>query len=235
MTKLLTPPVTELALAPGSSLDEMVCHFLAEADMQAGLFNYLSANRAIKSAYKGLHSESQLLQTCLRENTKQGLKANQEVVSLAAPLAFGRSTQVFDLSLKQFQFGRSLHSAYRISFFYVEDGKVVLYFLQPRKHRRLTLDQFGMIATIHKRYLLDTEFYGQAADVEYVDVSAPNDKASRKLKRHRLSDLELWPEERLADRLTMIAKALEIVNESGMLAPRRRQQRPPAQDLPLFD
>jgi len=235
MTKLPTPSVPELALATGSSIDEIASYFRSYYEKKIPPFNYVSSTKIIKSAYRGLHNESQLLAGCLGEKTKQGLKSNQDVVRLAAPLAFGRATHVVDLSRKQFQFGRELRSGYRIPFFFVENGKIILYFLQPRKRVNFSVDQLSMIATIHKRYLLDSEFYGQSTDIEYIDVSATGDDDERTVKCYRLSDLELWPEKRLADRLTMIAKALEALNESGVLAQLRRRQRPPVPELPLFD
>ncbi len=91
-----------------------------------------------------------------------------------------------------------------------------------------------MVATIHKQYLLDTEFFGQPADVEYVDVSAGPPNNQRMLRQYTLSSLNLWSEKRLADRLTLIAEALDYVRSREIVRPRRRVSPRPDPDMPLF-
>ena len=125
---------------------------------------------------------------CDRERTAQGKKSNKEIVELAAPLSFGRQTRVFDLPRRQFAFGRDFHSPYRIPFFFVEDRVVKLYFLQPRKTCGLNFDELGMVAAIYKNYLLDTEFFGQAADVEFIDLSAVTGTTVRAVRNYALND-----------------------------------------------
>ncbi len=235
MTNLPIPPVPDLARARGGTRDELISFFIAYYSTDGAHFNYLAGTRSVKAAYKGLHNLEQLLAGCVQEKTKQGLKSNSDVVRLAAPLSFGRRTQVFDLPRRQFAFGRDLLSGYRIPFFFVENRVLKLYFLQPRKEFYLTYDQLCMVATIHKRFLLDTEFYGQKTDIEYVDVSADPVTKVREVRQYSLESLELWSEKRLADRLTLITEALEFVRENGLMLPKRRAARPKAPDMPLFD
>lgn len=229
------PPLTELAAAHGETKDELISFFLAYYDRPSASFNYLTSTRLVKQAYRGFRDISQLVESCGCEKTKQGLKSNQDIVRLGAPVAFDRTMQVFDLPRRQFAFGRDLRTGFRVPFFFVENGIVKLYFLQPRKGLSLSPDQMAMIAKIHKRFLLDTEFFGQQTDLEYVDLSADGGTGERAVTRYSMRSLELWSEKRLSDRLTMIAEALDYVRNSGLIKPRRRIVRPPAKDLPLFD
>jgi hypothetical protein len=92
-----------------------------------------------------------------------------------------------------------------------------------------------MVATIHKKYLLDTEFFGQNTDIEYVDVSANPATNEREVHRYSLSDFELWPQNQLADRLTLIAEALDYIRTNDLVRRPKRSARPASLDMPLFD
>jgi hypothetical protein len=235
MTQLPIPAVPDLARARGETRDELISWFLGYYDTDGAPFNYLSGTRAIKYGYKGVHTLDQLVAACAKEKTAQGQKSNSEIVQLAAPISFGRATQVFDLPRRQFHFGRDINAGYRIPFFFVENGTVKLYYLQPRKSCNLTYDQLCMVATIHKKYLLDTEFFGQLTDVEYVDVSADPTTKLRGVRQYSLPALTRWSDKRLADRLTLIAEALEYVRSNDIVRPRRRINRRPDAGMPLYD
>lgn len=155
-----TPPVPDLARAKGNSVDELVDWFIEFLNRRGAPFNYRTANRAVRAGYRGVHKLHLLTAAAHAEKTAVGRSANAEVIEHAAPLAFGRATQVFDLSPRRFTFGQNRSAGYRIPFLFVEDGVVKVYFLQSRKSAGLDFDEFSMLATIVKRYLLDTEFYG---------------------------------------------------------------------------
>jgi len=57
----------------------------------------------------------------------------------------------------------------------------------------------------------------------------------RVVNSYSLGELELWSEERLQDRLTMVAESLDRVWNSGLIKVRDRRGRRPDPDMPLFD
>lgn len=234
MRRLPSPPVPDLARMQAETSSEARAWMKDYYEGQGCPWNYRSGTKAIKVAYKGIHRLDLLAAAAAQEKNKQSKKSNGEIIGLAAPLAFGRKTQVFDLPPRRFPFGRDRYAAYRIPFFFVEDGIVKLYFLQPRKDNGPSFDELGMIGAIHQKYLLQTEFYGLPADVEYVDLTADPDTGFRKLNSYKLSDLQLWPEKRVTDRLTLAAEAIEFLEREGTVKSRRRS-RSAEPEMPLFD
>src|SRR5262245_54628234 len=118
--KLVTPPVPDLACVPGQTIDEIVEWLTHYYEDPGCPWNYRTGTKAIKTGYRGLHRLDLLAAASGNEKIKQGRVSNAEIIRLAAPIAFGRSTQVFDLPAKQFAFGRTRRAAYRIPFFFVE-------------------------------------------------------------------------------------------------------------------
>ena len=234
MIHLPAPSLPDLARASGQTLEEMVEWLKAYYSDQGGFFNYLSGTRSVKQSYRGFHNLPQLIAGTQADRTAQSRKSNAEIVTMAAPLAFGRKTQVFDLPKRQFHFGRDLSTGYRVPFFFVENGIIHLYFLQPRKSFNLTHAELSMVATVHKKYLLDNEFYGESADIEYVDLSEDEETKVRQLNRFKLDDLELWSDKKLADKLTLVAEALDFIKKHELVKLKKRVKRSTADDMPSF-
>lgn len=232
--KLRPPPIVEIVRTDVSSEDAAINSLKLFYEPDGGHFNYLTAFKSSIAAYKGLHELRPLLASCAADKNRLARLPNRAVL-LAAPVAFGRVTQVFDLTDRRFPFGRDRYATYRVPFFFVENGIVKVYFLQPRKSPYLGYDDVCGLGTILKRYLLDQEFYGHAADVEIVNVGSEEEKGPRLLRVYTLADLELWTEERLSKHLRMVSRALDRIEEENLVDPTKRIRPLRDPDLPLFD
>lgn len=231
--RLPTPSVPILARAKGETLEETTDWFIEYFNKKGPGWNYIRGTRIIKHAYRGFHNILGLTAACEAEKNKSGRSANRDLVQNVAPLAFGRDIQVFDLPVRRFSFGHR-QAGFRIPFFFVEQQVIKLYYLQPTKSLRLSYDELCMIATIYKKYLLDTEFYGQETDIEFIEASAPDGKSPRDVRSFKLSEFELWDDKRLTERLTIISQALDQAEMSSRVQPRRRTAPQPVADMPLF-
>jgi len=67
---------------------------VAWGDSEPVPWNYLCGTKIVRKSYSGLHNLRLLLAGCETEKIDQGRRSNAEVVTLAAPRAFGRQMQV---------------------------------------------------------------------------------------------------------------------------------------------
>lgn len=232
--KLPTPSVPDLARIEGSTVEEVSKFLINYYNTSGGVFNYVRSIKAIRQSYRGFHNLSQLISSCDSEKTGIGRKENKEVVRYASPLAFDRTLQVFDLPARKFAFGLR-QAGFRIPFFFVENGIIKLYFIQPRKRAPLDPSQVGMIATIYKKYLLDTEFFGEKVDFEFVEASVPQGAEERSAYKISMAEINLWSDGALSDRLTLISQALDAIEKGEKVQPKKRQNKSQSIDMPLFD
>ncbi|GLS29486.1 hypothetical protein SAMN04488498_11280 [Mesorhizobium albiziae] len=227
------PSVPEIVRVDTSSLNSAVAHLISALEPTGGNFNYLDGTKRVRSAHKGLHDLKALMSASPSRAKMVGHAHNMDVVRLAAPNAFGRKTSVFNLPPRKLPYGGDRLASYRLPFFFVEEGSVKGYFLQPRKNTHFTTEQYGLMATVVKRNLLDTEFYGERVEFEVVDVSRKVNDNERSLSVYTLSELQLWSEADVAQHFRVVAAALNIIEDEQLVKKVRRPLRD--KELPLFD
>ncbi|MDX8441877.1 hypothetical protein [Mesorhizobium australafricanum] len=228
-----SPSLPEIVRVDTSSINSSVAHLISLLEPSGGNFNYLDGTKRTRKAYKGLHDLNKLLSATPSKASSVGHQQNMDVVRLAASHAFGRQTAVFDLPARKLSYGDDRFASYRIPFFFVEARMVKVYFLQPRKNTHFTLDQYGLMASVIKKNLLDTEFYGEYCEIEFADVSKKVGDNERTLQVYHLSDLPAWSESDVAEHFRVVTAALKIVEDENLVKEVRRPLRD--RELPLFD
>ena len=232
MRTSLNPALPVIVRANCSNIDDTIAFFVSELTPGGGGFNYLDATKAVKAAYKGLHSICALTAGPRFVNGSVGSRANLEVASMVCPLAFNRKTSLISLSPRTFQYGAGRSAAYRLPFVFTEGRSVKAYFLQPRKRVVYTRQQVSLYASIVKKYLLDAEFYGETVDIEFVEAASRSDGAERSVISYSMSDLDIWDDRKIAEHLAIVQEALSFIEDRKLVEKPRRPLKDP--DLPLF-
>lgn len=95
MATFPVPAVSDLARVPGTTVEEARAWLWDEFYNKETIpWSYRTGIKLVKLAYRGLHNLAQLKASCDYEKIAQSKRSNAEIVELAAPLAFGRQTQV---------------------------------------------------------------------------------------------------------------------------------------------
>ncbi|MEM9279420.1 MAG: hypothetical protein AAGA76_12665, partial [Pseudomonadota bacterium] len=209
-----SPNVIEIIRTDTSTVESAIAHLIEALKSSGVTWNYLDGTKRIKSAYKGLHSINTLTAISESKLKRPGQVHNIELVKLVAPLAFGRKTQVFDLSPRHFQYADNRSAAYRLPFFFSEDGVVKAFGLQFRKNGRLSNEQIAGYASIVKRFLLETEFYDMPADIEFIDCGVPAGSEDRVATKYSLIDLDLWTDEKIQSHMEVVVEALRFIEDN---------------------
>lgn len=232
MRVLLSPSVPEISRVSSESLDEAIAQLVGILTPTGGGFNYLDATKCAKAAYKGLHNLPSLTKSRRLNDGSVGAKSNLEVAQLACPVAFGRKTQLIELSPRSFQYGAGRSASYRVPFLFLEHGVIKLYFLQPRKNTVFAGRSVSMFASIVKKYLLDTEFYDEKVDIEFVEVAERVQKNGRQLKVYNVADVEILDDAAIERHLSIVREALTVIENEKLVTKKRRPLKD--KDLPLF-
>ena len=190
-------------------------------------FNYELVRRLSIALSKGDVPLSQVEAACARLRNKAARKPNADVARLLWRHLYGRSLFVHHLDKRLFPLRRDLGIWVKPIFYYVENGRVVIFWLQPRKTYALTDEQLGVLSSVIRRTFIVDDF--EAADIEILDLSAPagaNDRATRVFS---LESFKSISDEDLLSAFSRFAAAYDQVRASGF-EPARRQPPREAED-----
>lgn len=232
LKNLQKPNLQEIFRTDTLSVESAIAHLVSALTPVNINWNYIDGHSRIMSAYKGLHSIDVLTHYPASKSGKDGAKYNAELVTVAAPVAFSRTTSVVKVERQTFAYGRNREAAFRIPFVFIENGVIKAYALQAKKHDSMSLDQVAGYCSLIKRYFLDQQYYGMPTDIEFVDASCKPGEKTRSVKKYNLADLELWSDERLLKHLDVVIEALDFIENQALVPKSRRPLK--EQSMPLF-
>ena len=216
---VLTPPSTlDVGRFIRPSTEEIVELLLAYyTEMPA--WTYGPARAVARSVFSGEISLKAAVHGCETRGSLLGRPWNAEVAKLVWEAGRDRSLKCFKLSKRKFAIRQDLSFSVDPLFFFVEEGKIKIFWLQPRSGFNPTVKGLGIIATILRMTFAD-DF--ENFDLELLDLSRPKGTKIRVPKTYTFSDLPLLPEEEVRLGLSRFAEAYDIVSARGVQRPERR-------------
>jgi hypothetical protein len=217
-----------LPLTPPSSLDVVRLIRPTVEETMDGLKRYYEkppqwgygpAKTIAKPVFSGELSVEAAVEGCRRRGNPLGRDSNAEVAGLVWEAAQGRSFQCFDLSKRPFAIRQDLKFWVDPLFFFVERGRVKIFWLQPRRGFYPTLEGFGTLAVIIRMTFIDDfdEF-----DLELLDLSVPPGSKKRVPRTLGFSVLPQLSEDDVRAALERFAQAYDCVRDMGVQRPERR-------------
>jgi hypothetical protein len=190
---------------------------------QQPAWNYGPARAMARPVYSGELSLSAATERCRNGGNPLGRHSNAEVAEHIWTAAQGRSFQCHPLGPRPFGIRRDLSILIDPTFFFVENGQVKLFWLQPRRHFSPSLEGLGTLAAMIRMTFAD-DF--DDFDLELLDLSVPDGESQRVSRIYCFSALPLLGEDAVATALQRFADAYDKVREMGVTRPARRPRRP---------
>lgn len=193
-------------------------------DPSGGFFSYRPAHTLCRYAFGHALPLGRILDGCHRVRNKQGRTSNSEVLRLLWNLSEKRSVTTHELKPKKLDLRKDLSIKVAPPFYFVENGKAYVFWLQPRKGHAHSLAELGLLASIVKvTYLVDD---WEDVGFEVCDLSAPILGGKRDPRTYHLESFSLHSETEVHEALQRFARAYLSLKAKGIETKKRSTKRP---------
>lgn len=201
--------------------------------LDAGMppFSYDLSWRLAFPLYSGTFNLGAALEACRRVRVPLGAKCNAEVVEIMWQDSQRASHFCHPLKDRFFPIRRDLVIPVRPRFYFVKEGAVHLFWLQPWKAFDLTEEQLGILASVIRQTFAVDDFEG--ARLHLLDTSADGEEGKRRPQVFGFNDLPMLGDDALKAAFDRFSAAYDAFS-----AERKPKPAPPRPALPqqdLFD
>ena len=187
---------------------EGILRRLHELDRRKPTWSYDLSWRLAVPLYSGRISQAAALKACRKIKDSVGAKSNAEVVSILWDDAQRASYLCHPLKDRLFPIRHDLVIPVRPRFYFVKDGSVHLFWLQPWKRFELTEEQLGILASVIKQTFVVDDF--EDANLYLLDTSADEGDEKRSPEVFGFDDLPLLSDDALKAAFDRFAVAYDI-------------------------
>lgn len=207
------PPSHDLVRLFRPTQDETTQALLDHLIRRPGGFSYQLARSLSPFAFAGDVPLSALKRACDVARIPSGRASNWEVVQLIREAGVGRVTQCYAMSDGRLHVRRDLSIRVAADFYFVESGKVHVFWLQPRRQYALNNSQLGMFGALLRLTLLTGDFAD--AEIELLDLSAQQ-RSVRNSRTLRLSDLPSVSDDEVETAIQRVVQAYDDISAMGI-------------------
>ena len=186
--------------------DALLGHFMRPP----GFFSYEVARRVSPRAFEGELSSSALKQACDTISNAVGRKSNWEAVQAVQKSGSGRNVQCYPMHDVRLKVRKDLSIRVAVDFYFVENGRVQAFWLQPRRGYVLNFEQLGLFGALIRMTLLTGDF--EDAGLELLDISAPDGKV-RQSRTFTLDDLPYVEDRVVEEGIARVVAAYDEIVE----------------------
>ena len=177
-------------------------------------WSYQWVQRNSRKIYSGELTEASINEY-QASGKRKGAKSNVEVALLLRQSAIGRSFQCFPIKPRRVKISREHSLTVSPPFYFVENGVVKIFWLQPRRTFALDDQQAGVLAALLRLSHFRDDF--EDARLELYDASAPDGK-NREPRVLGLSDLPVVSDRELTRAMEAFVWAYEQVRYTNFRA-----------------
>jgi hypothetical protein len=230
--RLSVPPLQDISRIIAPTDRETTAALIEYYDSEAGVFNYSLSQKIARYVFAHETTLDMAYQACAKERTETGRTQNREVLELVWQAGSARKLTPYDVKPKVFSIRKDLQIKVSPAFYFVENRKANVFWLQPRRRYALNDVQLGLLASILKLTYLVDDF--ESVGLELLDLSVPEGEKSRGSRTFQLDTLPMIPLSEVETLLQSFARAFDAVTAAGVQRKKRRQKhlRP---DPDLFD
>lgn len=221
------PALQDVVRLTGSDVAATAANFRKHLRGVGPVWGYNPSKRLAKAVFSLEMTRDAAVESCGQVGHKLGRPHNQEVGGLIWDAAADRGQfMCHDLSPRLLNLRADIAIKVDPQFFFVEKGRPVIFYLQPRRGHVPGIEGLRVIATaIHSLFAVDEL---GAADLLLLDLSMPPGCNERAVASYSFSDLPPLPTAEIERLFQRFVDAYDLVTAEG--AERRsRRPRPPAE------
>jgi hypothetical protein len=214
------PPLHDVVrLTDPSSVDHTVAAVRLHVDRGPSQFNYEPVRAIAPQARIRTLPKDQFTSACMKSRNPKGRLQNAEVAGLVWDIGRKVESSIYAPERRLFVIRADLSIRFQPDAFFIEDGRVVFFWLQPRSGFALNIYQLRVIATVLRRLYIVGDF--EHAELEILDCRAID--GEREATRYCLADLEPVTQGELDAHFQVFADAWDKV--VATYQPRPREER----------